>query len=147
MITIEMANERDFEALCTIDKEVLGSTSRRNFIAAAILAEQCFIARDGRTLAGFAVLDQSFFGKHFISLLVIKPSYYYVENAAVALIDHIEANCPTEKLFTSARNSLTDRRQFWENQGFVQSGKIENLNDAEPEIIYFKKLWRKGKNP
>jgi hypothetical protein len=56
------------------------------------------------------------------------------------LITHIEKLVPAEKLFTSTNQSNTVMQTLCEKLGYVRSGWIENLDDDDPEIIYFKRL-------
>jgi N-acetylglutamate synthase-like GNAT family acetyltransferase len=142
MFAVEKAKERDAESICTLDKDISGSASKRAFIEAAIKAGQCYICKEYSKLVGFAVLNQSFFGQYFIALLVVHRNHQG-QGVGAALLDQIEVDCPAEKLFTSAKSS-DSLNLFWRTHGFEQSGQIKHLNDGEPEIIYFKRLWKKG---
>lgn len=139
MIVIEKATEDDFEDICALDY----NPSRRNFLANAIKAGPCLIARIGDVLVGFAMLDQSFYAQNFISLVIVHPDYRR-RGAATTLIRHIESLCPTEKLFTSTNLSNIPMQRLCESLGFVRSGYIENLDPGDPELIYFKRLEGKG---
>lgn len=143
MIIIEKATGDDFEHVCAFDRMVLGDSSRQNFLANAIKAAQCLIARIGDVRVGFAVLEQSFYGQSFISLLIVHRDYRR-RGVATALIRHIESICPTEKLFISTNESNVIMQRVCEALGFVRSGYIENLDEGDPEIIYFKRLKRDG---
>ena len=44
------------------------------------------------------------------------------------------------KLFTSTNQSNAAMHAFCAAAGFVRSGVIENLDDGDPEIVYFKAL-------
>lgn len=139
MIIIEKASESDFEEICVLDHIILGNSSRRDFLANAINEEQCFIARIESTPVGFAMLEQSFYGQSFISLLIVHPDYRR-RGVARALIHRIEEICHTEKLFTSTNKSNVIMQRVCEALGFVRSGYIENLDEEDPEIIYFKRV-------
>jgi ribosomal protein S18 acetylase RimI-like enzyme len=118
---------------------VLGNDSRRDFLADAVSAGHCLAARMGDTLAGFGILEQTFYRQGFIGLLIVHPDYRR-RGVATALISHIESICPTEKLFTSANESNAIAQKTYEALGFIRSGYIENLDEGDPEIIYFKRL-------
>ena len=135
---IEKARETDVETGCAIDDIVLDNTSRRSFVLRAIAAEQCLVARMSGVPIAFAILDQSFFGQHFVSLLIVHPQYRR-RGVATALIRHIESLCPTQKLFTSTNESNIAMQRLCERLGFVRSGYIENLDEGDPEIIYFRR--------
>ncbi|WHY21859.1 hypothetical protein QNH28_13105 [Paenibacillus sp. G2S3] len=59
---------------------------------------------------------------------------------AGALIRYIEEHSPTPKLFTSTNESNTIMQQVCLSLGFVRSGIIENLDDGDPEWVYFKQV-------
>jgi ribosomal protein S18 acetylase RimI-like enzyme len=139
MIFVEKATEKELQTIQAIDRLVLGDSSRKDFLANAVRAGQCLVARTGDTIAGFGELDQTFYGQGFISLLVVHPDHRR-RGVATALIRHIESICPTEKLFTSTNESNAIAQRVYESLGFVKSGHIENLDEGDPEIVYFKRL-------
>jgi len=143
MISMEKAMEKDLEMICTIDLVLLGNSRRRDFLANAVKADQCLIARSQDTIVGFGILERSFYGQGFISLLIVHPDYRK-RGIATAVIQHIESICSTEKLFTSTNKSNLIAQQVFEVLGFVRSGYIENLDEGDPEIIYFKRLRGNG---
>lgn len=138
-VLVEEATGADIAGVCGLDAVILGSSRRREFLIEAIETGQCRVARIGDTLAGFAVLEQSFYGQGFISLIATHPGYRR-RGAATALVQHIESVCPTEKLFTSTNRSNTDMQQVLKKLGFVESGYIENLDEGDPELVYFKHI-------
>ena len=143
MINIEKALEIDIETICTLDSIVPGNHSRRNLLINAIKANQCLVAKIRNTITGFAILEQSFYCQGFLSLLIVHPDYRR-RGIATALIRHIESTCPTEKLFTSTNKSNVTAQRMFEALGFVRSGYIENLDEGDPEIIYFKRVMSDG---
>jgi len=138
-IVVKKATEKNLESIWTLDCMVLGNSSRKDFLTNAVRADQCWIAQIGGTVVGFGVLEQSFYGHGFISLLIVHPNHRR-RSVATALIRHIESICPTEKLFTSTNESNLTAQRVFEALGFVRSGCIENLDEGDPEIIYFKHL-------
>jgi ribosomal protein S18 acetylase RimI-like enzyme len=64
----------------------------------------CEIAKINDDPVGFAVFDTSFFGYSFITLVIVNPQYRR-KGAARELIEYIEINCTTTKLFTSTNES------------------------------------------
>lgn len=59
---------------------------------------------------------------------------------ATVLLRRIEEECATGKLFTSTNASNRAMQSFCQVRGFVRSGYIENLDEGDPEIVYFKRL-------
>ncbi len=139
MIVVEKAIEKDLESIVALDRMVLGNSSRKDSLANAVRAGRCLIAQIGDTIVGFGVLEQSFYGHGFISLLIVHPNHRR-RGVTTALIRHIESICPTGKLFTSTNESNSIAQGVFEALGFVRSGYIENLDEGDPEIIYFKRL-------
>ena len=45
---------------------------------------------------------------------------------------------PTKKIFSSTNQSNKRMQEVFKANGFIQSGFVENLDDGDPEIIYFK---------
>lgn len=97
------------------------------------------VARTGDELLGFAVWDLSFYGNGFVALLIVRPDCRR-SGVASALMRSLEELCPTEKLFTSTNESNTAMRRLCARLGFVESGRIENLDEGDPEVVYFKRI-------
>jgi GNAT superfamily N-acetyltransferase len=103
------------------------------------MAYTCDVAQENGVPVGYAIFDRSFFGYPFIRLLMVHPEHRR-QGIGVNLIRTIESLCPTNKLFTSTNQSNVIMQQLCEKLGFMRSGMVENLDDSDPEIIYFKRL-------
>ena len=90
-------------------------------------------------LVGFAIANDSFFAQYFLVLVVVHEDHRR-RGVASALIRAVEARSPTPKLFTSTNQSNTAMQAVCESLGFVRSGIIENLDEGDPEVIYFKRI-------
>ena len=134
---ITLAATTDLDSLFDLDETVLGNLGRRKFLIEAVRKRQCYVARIEGKLAGFVVVERSFYGHAFISLIVVHPDYRR-RGTAYALIRHVESTCPAEKLFTSTNYSNTAMQQALGKLGFSKSGYIENLDEGDPEVVYFK---------
>ena len=139
MILVEKATEADTEHVWTVERAAVGNPGRRDFLQDAIEAGQCYVARLDDDCAGLAVLDESFYGNAFISLLIVRPEFRG-RGVASALIRHLESVCPTKKLFTSTNESNVVMQKLCEKLGFARSGRIENLDEGDPEVVYFKRM-------
>ena len=138
LIQVEAATDRELEAIQTLDHMIIGNDRRNHFLAEAIRTRRCLVARINNTLVGFGILEQNFYDQGFIDLLIVHPDYRR-QGVATALICRMESICPTEKLFTSTNEANTIAHKTYEALGFVRSGYIENLDEGDPEIIYFKR--------
>ncbi|WP_374015960.1 GNAT family N-acetyltransferase [Paenibacillus thiaminolyticus] len=139
-LVVEPADMADREAVCQIDQSVIGNDSRHDYVAQAIHNGTCIVARSGREVAGFAVYENSFFGNCFITLVIVDLRFRR-RGAARSMIQHIERHSPTPKLFTSTNESNIAMQQVCESLGFVRSGLIDNLDEGDPEIIYYKRAY------
>lgn len=139
MTIVDKARQDETEQICRLDSAVLGDSSRSDFLHDAVKRGQCLVARVGEDVVGFAVLDQSFLGQDYISLLIVHPDHRR-RGHGTALVRRIESICPTGKLFTSTSASNTPMHRLCRNLGFVRSGHIDNLNPDpnDPEIVFFK---------
>ena len=135
MVVIEKAHEHDLESIKALD----GHPEHDRFLTNSVRSGHCRIARNGITVVGFAVADTSFYEQYFISLLAVHREHRR-HGVGTALIRHVESNCPTQKLFTSTDRSNTPAQTLFESLGFIRSGLIENLDEGDPEIVYFKRV-------
>ena len=141
MPIIERATEDDLAGVLAVEGASAPhmGTARYAELEQAVRERHCYLARDGWEVVGFALVDQSFFGQYFIDLLIVHPDQRR-KGVASALIGYIEQIVPADKLFTSTNQSNTPMQALSEQLGFVQSGWIDNLDEGDPEIIYFKRL-------
>jgi len=137
-VDLRIAHAGDGSAICAIDPRVIDTPGRRPFIERAIAAGECYVATDRDAIVGYAVFDRSFFGQPFVSLLIVAEPQRR-RGIGARLMRHIESICPGDKLFTSTNESNTPMQRLCEQLGFVRSGYIENLDEGDPEIIYFKR--------
>jgi ribosomal protein S18 acetylase RimI-like enzyme len=139
MTIIERADAQDFEHICALDETIAGSGRRRAIIAKAFAQGHVSVARVDGVVRGYVISDESFFGQHFIAMLMVHPEFRR-RGIATALIRSAELDCQAEKLFTSTNQSNLAMQRLCERSGFIKSGYIENLDDGDPEIIYMKRL-------
>jgi ribosomal protein S18 acetylase RimI-like enzyme len=139
LLSIEKAKPSQLGRICQIDERQIGSRARKVFIENAVLARNCLVARVDREIVGFAITDQTFYGQTFIWLLIVTPEHRR-KGVATGLIRVIESSCPTSKLFTSTNSSNAIMQQLLDKLGFVPSGRIDNLDENDPELVYFKRV-------
>ncbi len=139
MVGVEEATEQDINSLLALDYRTTGSTRRKDFITEAVKAGQCFVKRENDNITGFGILEYTFYEQGFIGLLIV-DSEYRRRGIASAIIKYFESICKTKKLFTSTNESNIIAQEVYESLGFKKSGCIENLDEGDPEIIYFKQL-------
>ena len=139
---IRQGRPAELDAALGVD-EVGDDPARRSELAEALADGSCWLAeRDGRTV-GLAIFDHRFFGRGFIWLVTVSPEERRT-GIASALIRHVESICRSDRLFSSTNESNLPSRALFERLGFVRSGLIENLDEADPELVYVKRLESRG---
>ncbi|MBM7703497.1 GNAT family N-acetyltransferase [Metabacillus iocasae] len=136
---IRQAYIHDLEAMVEVDKQVIGHEGRRKEIEESIKHEQCLIAIKDHQVAGFLLFHTSFFECNFISLIIVAPNERR-KGYATALIQQFEKMAPTKKVFSSTNESNKTMHQVFRENGYERSGIIENLDEGDPEIVYFKQV-------
>jgi len=56
------------------------------------------------------------------------------------MIEYFEKISPTKKVFSSTNQSNEKMKKLFLSIGYVESGYIKNLDEGDPEIIYFKQI-------
>jgi GNAT superfamily N-acetyltransferase len=138
-LSIDVAGDADLPRILAREPRVQDPPGRRGYRQRGVGAGECFVARDGDRIDGFAVFDRSFFEYPFIALLYVEPSRRR-RGIAAALIRHIESICPGDRLFTSTNESNIVMQRVCEALGFTRSGYIENLDEGDPELVYVRRL-------
>jgi ribosomal protein S18 acetylase RimI-like enzyme len=137
MANIRTAIPSDAESITGFDHVAQSDLSRVRFITWSINAGQCYVIEHDKMVVAYGVLEYSFYGCGFISMLYVHPEFRR-RGFGFELMKYLERSCKTEKLFTSTNQSNTTMQSLLENLGYQRSGVIENLDEGDPEIIYFK---------
>jgi ribosomal protein S18 acetylase RimI-like enzyme len=130
------AAKSDFENVLALDIEMIGTDRRKEEIGDAIEQNKCLLVYHESDLAGFLIYQTHFFDCCFITLIMIKPSCRR-RGLASALLSYMTEASPTEKLFSSTNQSNEAMQKVFEINGFTRSGFINNLDEGDPELIYF----------
>ena len=137
--TIRPAVEGDVEALCSLDQLARREGGRRQFIERSVAAGDCHVAAAGGELIGYGVLSHTFYGQGFVEMLYVHPGRRR-RGGGRALLLHLESLCRTPKLFTSTNLSNLPMQSLLNGAGYGLSGVIHNLDEGDPELVYFKRL-------
>ena len=141
---IREAVSEDFEAIVSFDHVARDLDSRREFIRRSIEKQVALVLVDEQSVLGYAVFDYAFYSNGFISMVYIAPDSQR-HGYGSAMLRHIESLCKTAKLFTSTNESNIAMQALLEKLGYVRSGSIDNLDEGDPELIYFKSLGREAR--
>ncbi len=135
---IRLAVPSDLAPILAVDH--MGTDSdRHEQVETAIRQGHCWMGLSDGRVVGYLVADTSFYGHPFVWLVVVAAPFRRL-GVATALMRHVESLFPNRKLFTSTNESNSASRRLMESLGFERSGWIDNLDDADPEIIYVKRL-------
>ena len=134
---IRQAMPDDVHALVALDTYATAHASRRAFIYDAVVHEQCLVAVDAGVCTGYLVLTHDFFDHGFVALIVVSATHQR-QGVALRLLAAAETACKTPKLFASTNASNGASQALMMKAGFVPSGKIDNLDEDDPELVYVK---------
>jgi GNAT superfamily N-acetyltransferase len=134
-IHVRLAATRDRRAIAGCDARVSADLHRRELVDAAIAARRCWVGELDGALAGYGVLTDNFFGRDFIELLFVAESARR-KGIGEAVLQTIERARPSGRLFTSTTESNDAMRGLLAKRGYQPSGRIENLDPGDPELIF-----------
>ena len=141
MVTIRLAVGSDLERLVELDPLSATDPKRVPFIEHAVNSHICYVAGSEGRLVGYGVLSHAFYQYGFVEMLYIHPDFRR-RRLGTTLMKYLEDHCRTEKLFTSTNRSNTPAQALFSSMGFAPSGEIANLDEGDPEMVYFKRLER-----
>ena len=136
-MVIRPAREIDVKTLCAFDPVAGGDARRRQFIRDSVRRGNAFVAVAAGEIAGYVVLDRSFFGRGFVSMLIVHTDHRR-RGVGSALIRHAEARCETDRLFTSTNQSNLPMQALLVKLGYSRSGAVDDLDPGDPELFYSK---------
>ncbi len=134
---IWVTDKNDIPAICAIDR-LASRPDHRRFIEQSVEGGTAHVAViDGR-VAGYIVLEYTFFASGYISMLIVREAYWR-HGIGSAPVRHAEGLCATEKLFTSTNERNRPMQTLLVKLGYSPSGVINNIDEGNPEIVYFKR--------
>jgi GNAT superfamily N-acetyltransferase len=139
MISVRPAIAADIEVLCSFDLIARQEQERREFIRSEVASGNCFVAVTDETVVGYGVLNYTFYHHGCIYVIYIDPAHRRC-GAGTALLKHMESLCKTPKIFTSTNLSNLPMQSLLAKLDYVLSGVIHNLDEGDPEVVYFKRL-------
>ena len=135
--TVRTANGADLAGIRFVDPLMRADPDRAHLIQAAVSAGECVVAVDGEEVLGFGILNYTFFHQGFVPLLVVGIGSRRL-GIGKGLLSELERRCTKEKVYISANRSNIPAQCLFEACGFVPSGRIENLDLGDDELLFFK---------
>jgi ribosomal protein S18 acetylase RimI-like enzyme len=140
MMDIRTARESDIPELQSIDGSMIKDKSRGSFVTKSIQRSDCIICFLDGKLAGYAIFNRTFFEHVFIWIIFVSADFRRM-GVGSSLIRYVESKCDdTSKLFTSTNQSNKVMQNLMGKLGFSKTGYVENLDEEDPELFYFKKI-------
>lgn len=139
MISIRLANESDVEDLCSLDLIAVHEKKRREFIGRSVASNTCYVAVANNEVIGYGVLNYNFFGNGSIDMLYVHSNHRR-RGAGEVLLRYLESLCETPKLFITTNLSNLAMQSLLVKLDYALSGVIHNLDEGDPELVYFKRL-------
>lgn len=133
--SIRPATRKDIETLAGIDTVVPHDPGRIGEICAWIATKTCLVAEVDGQCAGYGVVTQNFFSRSFVEMLMVATAFRR-QNIGLALLKALVAAAPDETVFSSTNRSNLPMQALLIRAGFVPSGRVEGLDEGDPELIY-----------
>ena len=139
MTTIRCATEEDFNAVMAVHSPA-GRTDNRNAqVHRWIRGGNCFVAVVDRQIVGYTALEYTFYENGLISALLVRPEFRR-KGIGSQLMTRVETSCRTPKLFTSTNLSNVPMQGLLTRLGYRLSGVINDLDEGDPELVFFKRV-------
>jgi len=122
-------------ALVGIDSIAARDPERIAQIEAWVRAGQCHLAVLNGSVVGYVALTRGFFHRPFIEMLMVSEAVRR-QGIGRALIGHCIALVPDGDLWSSTNQSNMPMRLLLPALGFVESGRVDGLDEGDPELIY-----------
>jgi len=135
-VEVRAAGAEDVPALIAANPYAQSNAGRRAQIAEWVDAGNCFVAERDSEIVGYCVLTREFFDSFFLKLVAV-AEHDRGTGVGTAMIEHvIDLVPPGEKLWTSTNESNAPMRALLPRLEFVESGRIDNLDEGDPELVF-----------
>lgn len=124
----------DIAHAITIDEALTGSNNRADYIRSVAENGDLSVAALHGEVQAFCCLDHDyFFGKPFISLLIVSPDARRL-GLGTGLLSHCASARP--EVWTSTNRSNSAMRKLLYKAGWRYCGELSGLDEGDPELFY-----------
>jgi len=139
MMDLRIATVNDVDALVAFAQVAESESQLVRDLLEHIESSNCYVAVVDETIVAYAFLNYTFFYNGWIGMLFVNQGLRR-QGIGSALVRYLMNECRTPKLFTSTNQSNIAMQGLLAALGFERSGTIENLDDGDQELVYFKRL-------
>lgn len=137
-ITIRQGSEADREGLAQLDPACREDRHRRWLLDFALASSGSLIAETDGAIVGYSLLTHTFYGNAMIEVLHVAESVRR-RGIGTRLVRHAVRLSETPKIFTSTNESNLPMRALLAAEGFEHTGTIHNLDEGDPELVFFRR--------
>ncbi len=131
----------DDDALAALDSRIRTEATRRPLLLRAHGTNGLWLAEEDGRIAGYIARTFEFYDKDFIALVVVDAARRR-RGIGAALMRKAEEIARGDRIFTSTNESNAPMRAVLARLGYVASGRIDNLDPGDPELVFVKLLPR-----
>jgi ribosomal protein S18 acetylase RimI-like enzyme len=137
--TVTRGKRYDYGSVAALDQLHTGNDRRAGWLAERFADGHCWVAKRDGEVIGYAVFTPTFFHQWFIELLIVHPDHRR-QGIGTALVRRCEEECAAPKLFISTNESNLPMQGLLAKLDYAPSGRVENLDEGDPELIFVKFL-------
>lgn len=137
---IRSGKNEDSPAIKAIDTSIGSDPDREKFIDLSLQQGTVRVAVDDSEIVGYSVVNFSFFQRPTLEMLMVSETRRRNGIGRALLREAQSSIGENGELWTSTNESNTRMQSLLESEGFERTGKIENLDPGDPELVFFKKL-------
>lgn len=130
----------DSAAIKAIDSSVVSDPTRAEFIDVSLQEGVVQVALLDGVIVGYIVINRSFFRRPTLEMLMVAEDHRG-SGIGKSLIRKAQDKVgPGNEIWTSTNESNSRMQSLLASEGFQRTGRIENLDPGDPELVYFKQL-------
>ena len=141
-VVIRPADFGDIDLIMSFDQMALPGTPRLKSIENWVGQRQAFVLEYENKVVGYAALEYTFFSCGFLAMLYFDAAYRR-RGLGGLFMQYLEDCCATQKLSTLTNQSNSAMQRLLAKRGFIASGIVNNLDQGDSEMLYFKMVKRK----